>query len=69
MQNRLRKEIAEAIVNMSKQQKRKTETCLGGLLAKIRNKNEKTKYELKKLLHINFGHVGSISTSCEEFGV
>ena len=36
MQNILRNEIAEANVNMSKQQKRKTKTRLGGLLAKTR---------------------------------
>ena len=42
MRNVLKKEMAEAIVNMSKQQKRRTETPLGSLLAKIRNKNEQT---------------------------
>ena len=51
MQNILRKETAEAIANMSKQRKRKTETRLGGLLAKLRNKNEQTKNELKKLCY------------------
>ena len=49
MQNILRKEIAEATANMSKQQKRKTETRLGSLLAKIRNKKEQTKNELKNI--------------------
>ena len=33
---------------MSKQQKKNTETRLGGLLAKVRNKKEQTKNELKK---------------------
>ena len=51
MQNILRKEIAEAIVNMSKQQKRKTETLLSGLLAKIKNKSDQTKSELKNVTH------------------
>ena len=67
--NILRKEIPEAIYNMNKQQKRKIETRLGGLLAKIRNKNEQTKNELKSMLHINFGNVGPVSTSCEEFAL
>ena len=47
MQNILRKESAAAIINTRKQQKRKTETGLGGLLAKIRKKTEQTKNELK----------------------
>ena len=51
MQNILRKEVAEAIVNMSKQQKRKTVTLLSGLLAKIKNKSEQTKSELKNVTH------------------
>ena len=51
MQNILRKEIAEAIINMGKNQKRKTETRLGGELAKIRNKNEQKKNELKKVCY------------------
>ena len=51
MQNILRKEITEAVVNMSKQQNRKTETRLGGLLAKTRNKSEQTKNELKKICY------------------
>ena len=46
MQNIFRKKIAEAIFNISKQQKRKTEIRLCGLLAKIRSKNEQTKNEL-----------------------
>ena len=41
--------MAEAIVNMSKQQKRRTETPLGSLLAKIRNKNEQTEWIEKGL--------------------
>ena len=49
MQNILRKESAAAIINTRKQQKRKTETGLGGLLAKIRKKTEQTKNELKKV--------------------
>ena len=49
MQNKLSKEIAEAIAIMSKQQKKKTDTRLGGLLEKIRTKNEQTKNELKKV--------------------
>ena len=52
MQNLLRKEIAAAIVNTRKQQKRKTGTRLGGLLAKIRKKKEQTKNELKKVCYI-----------------
>ena len=69
MQNLLRKEIAAAIVNTRKQQKRKTGTRLGGLLAKIRKKKRTDKEWIEKgMLHINFGHVGSISTSWEEFG-
>ena len=49
MENILRKEIGEAIFNMSKQQKRKTETPLGSLLAKTRNKSEQAEKELKKV--------------------
>ena len=51
MQNILKKEIAEATVNMSKQQKRKAETRLGSLLTKTRNKKEQTKNELKNICY------------------
>ena len=51
MQNILRKEIAEATVNMTKQQKRKAETRLGSLLAKIRNKKEQAKMLWQKYIN------------------
>ena len=41
MQNILRNEIAEAIVNISKRQKRNTETCLASLVAKTRNNKKR----------------------------
>ena len=41
MQNILRNEIAEAVANISKRQKRTTETRLGSLMAKTRNNKKR----------------------------
>ena len=61
-------EIAEVIVNMTKQQKRKTETRLGGSAGENKKLKRTGKEWIEKgMLNINFDHVRSIYASCEEF--